>query len=288
MKLEEIPTLIYANKKNNYWKRKHFGPSQVACGCSRLAFLEFRKGKDENNVDKTVDEEQTFRRRIRIGERGDLEEVRIAKELRKIEGIEVLYSKKARDYGHFEEGHFQGTLDILTRGWEDQDKNIKKEDWINTECKTFKNTRFNEWVKKGLFLSDQAYFAQAQVYMNKKNIKYTVIIGVNKDTEQIHVEIIAYNPMFANQYIDNADKIIFGKCPAINFTNPNAISNNGMGCKICKYRTICWEQQPLDKNCRTCEFIKPMQDGTWFCTKLNKTIKNQKKPCECYQQMKLE
>lgn len=278
MKLTEIPELIYATKKDNYWKRKHFGASQVACGCSRYVFLEFRKGK----------EEQKEGRRIRIGERGELEEIRIAKELRKLKGIEVLYSKKARDYGHFKEGHFQGTLDILTRGWEDLDKDIKKEDWINTECKTFKNSRFNEWVKKGIFLSDQAYFAQAQVYMHKKNIKYTVVIGVNKDTEEIHVEIIPYNSMFANQYIENAHNIIFGSCPKINFTNPNAITTNGAGCKICKYHDICWNEASLDKNCRTCKFIKPLQDGTWFCGKHNKTIKNQKKSCEFYQQISLE
>lgn len=280
MRLQDIPELIYSSKEKKYnnWERTHYGASLLGTSCLRRSWLDFRKAKAE----------KISGQKLRLFERGDIEEPRIANELKKIPGIEVIYKKNARSYGHFQDGHFSGTLDILSRGWEDNELGLTKEDWVNTEVKTFKSTRWNRWVKEGIVRSDYQYYVQAQSYMGYKNLKFTVIIGVNKDTDEIHIEIIKFYLMDFNNLKKVAQETIHGSIPVRTFSDASYVNRFGDGCKNCKFCGLCWYGEKPDVNCRTCQFIEPLKDGTWRCNKKNKILKSQKKACSDYKAINLE
>ena len=188
-------------------------------------------------------------RLLRLFETGHQQEYRVALELKEL-GLEVKLEvdnpyivKMLEDNGiqsglpfsipemHFKYSlangtHIGGSCDILSKGWEDF-----PDEWVNTEIKTFSETRFKSFLKEGIRKSNPQYYAQAQFYMGFLHLKHTVLIGINKNTDDMWYDVIDFNEDEFNslklkaEYILSLDK------------EPHA--NKCKECKFCPYASTC-------------------------------------------------
>jgi len=136
-----------------------------------------------------------------------------------------------------------------------------------TECKTHNEASFTALEKEGLCQSKPEHFAQTQIYTVKLGLPAALYMAVNKNTDDLHLEIIWPNPGFVETLIDRADNIVQSDMP------PRRISDNPgyYLCKSfkCKFYDICFNKVAPLKNCRTCRFSKPVDGGVWICTRHN-------------------
>jgi hypothetical protein len=132
------------------------------------------------------------------------------------------------------EGKFKGHLDGVIHGgpaipglkypclWEN--KALGEKSWSDV-------------VKKGLKESKPVYYAQVQIYMAYKDLLSCLFTAINRDTGEIHVEIVQFNARDAQMYIDRAVRIV-------KTDNPEQLGRIGRGvddfkCKWCDYKKRC-------------------------------------------------
>ena len=55
-------------------------------------------------------------------------------------------------------------------------------------------------------------------------------------------------------------------------------------CRWCQYKDLCWGKELPKRNCRTCMFSRPVDNGQWQCTKFDQEIplEQQRKTHECH------
>ena len=75
------------------------------------------------------------------------------------------------------------------------------------ECKSAKDSRFKEFVKKGIKEVEPKYWAQIQTYMHYMELERCLYVIYNKDTSELHIERFEYNAMEANYYVNRAKEI---------------------------------------------------------------------------------
>lgn len=253
MKIENLVESIFKKKEEDFLKsskRTHLGASQIGKFCDREIYYGLHS---TTNVPKEG-------RMLRLFETGNQQEYRIALELKQL-GIEVMIEvdnihiknmllesgiraglKGELSEMHFEDGNFKGSLDMLTRGWEEN-----KEELFNTEIKTFSNKKFDLFKASGVKTSNYVYYVQAQMYMGFKNLNRTILIGVNKDTDNIHSEVIHLDLDVFNLFRDRAKSILN---MTITPERPSAFTgecywdaHNVRGCKYCDYKQKCWSEK---------------------------------------------
>lgn len=107
------------------------------------------------------------------------------------------------------------------------------------ECKSAKNSTFNQFVKKGVREVNNKYFVQTQVYMKYLNLKYCLFIVMNKDNQELYQEIIKYEPQVADIYIQRGKDIARAKeLPARAYN-----SSTFFKCRMCEFNEDCWEAE---------------------------------------------
>lgn len=137
--------------------------------------------------------------------------------------------------------------------------------WGLQEFKTHNEKSFADLVKKGVVTSKLQHAVQMQVYMHRLELAWGLYIAVNKNTDEIYVEIIRARPELAAQYADRAKKIIEAVEAPARLTNDPA----WFECKFCAFREICHKGEAPQKNCRSCAFARAdttAPGATWYCT----------------------
>jgi hypothetical protein len=132
------------------------------------------------------------------------------------------------------------------------------------EEKTHSDKNFQKIKKEGLVNAYQKHYVQAQTYMRLSGLTHCIYWAVNKNTDDIHVELIHLAPLVANGYLEKAHHII---------TSDNGVQGisrkrSFFKCKWCSYHANCFDGKPPAKNCRTCVHATPDLDGTdgrWLC-----------------------
>jgi hypothetical protein len=100
-----------------------------------------------------------------------------------------------------------------------------------------------------------------QLYMGGIGLKYGLYLAVNKNNDDLYGEIIEYNALVDNRFIDRAESIIFAlKAPPKINENPSWYL-----CKICDFKNVCHYQAVPEMNCRTCYYSDPYPEGEWHC-----------------------
>ena len=194
-------------------------------------------------------------RLIRLFNRGHMEEARILAMLVAV-GAEVIYQDGGHEDLQYKYGELQGTCD---------GKANKVPGYLETvmlEFKTMGKSPFARYMKEGLRLFSQEYFAQVQVYLGTQKLGKCLFIPVCKDNDDFNVEVIEYEPESAQHFYDRAMNIIAVDSP------PPRINDSPVWwkCKFCQFHGICHGEDPMAKNCRTCTHSKRKEDGTWLCT----------------------
>jgi hypothetical protein len=244
--------------------RSHLGASIIGHECERYIWFSFRWMYY-----------QVFSGRMqRLFQRGHLEEYRIFEWLEGI-GFKTqtvqLDGKQIRIV--FAEGHGGGSTDgvgILPARYGSFEP-------ILLEMKTQKDKKFSLLQGSGVQKEKPMHYTQASVYGRRLGIRYCLYIAVNKEDDDLDVEIIELDWDLADAEINKAEKIINSHFP------PPRISENPSfwKCKFCPAVSVCHLGAPVMKNCRSCHFAEAMPNAQWACHRWNTIIPPTEIPKGC-------
>lgn len=237
--------------------RWHMGASIIGHECERYIWSTFRwlKAEEFNG------------RMYRLFERGQLEENRFVKSL-SLAGINVqeydpTTGKQYRVSAHNE--HFGGSLDgIGTAGF-------------LVEFKTHGERSFIDLTKHGVAHSKPQHVAQMQTYGPFYNLDYGLYCAVNKNTDEFHFEWLRLDRTVGALHVEKAGRLIYSQIA------PPKISETPtfFKCKFCHFSGICHSNHIPDKNCRSCKFASPVENGEWFCSMFGNDIPRDFVPKGC-------
>ncbi len=240
--------------------RAHLGASVIGDECARKVWYGFHWTLAE----------KFDARMLRLFERGHLEENRFIEYLRGI-GCEIwpfnpdapLKNGKPQQWRiRDHEGHFGGSPDGVGRGLPD----LPPGEPFLCEFKTHNAKSFAKLVDDGLMRTKWKHFVQTQILMLKLEIKFALYCAVNKDTDELHFEIIQADEKEGKRALERAGGIIWSSEPPPRIHPTPA----GWGCKYCHLSRLCHFGDVMPaRNCRTCQHSEPAKDSSgpahWNC-----------------------
>lgn len=263
----------YNEEENDF--RAHLGASVIGNKCERAVWYNFRW------VTLTRRKGQL----LRLFNRGHLEEARMIAALLMI-GCNVHIRDtngnqfRIPGYG----GHYGGSLDGVVEGCPDIPNYP-----ILGEFKTHNEKSFTKLVDEGLLRSKWAHFVQMQQYMGEMVLQFGLYLAVNKNTDELYGELIAFDPNNYRQFKQRAVTVIHAKTPAKRISESPA----WFECKFCDHADVCHRKALPHRSCRTCVHSAPAPDGVWVCTEETRNAQygdniplneaDQLKACELYQ-----
>jgi hypothetical protein len=254
--------------KNPY--RSHMGASGIGKDCGRAIWYSFRWFTRPH-----------FNGRIlRLFNRGHLEEARFIALLLSI-GVKVYQQDEQGKQFRISDagGHFGGSGDGIGVGLPDLPADMP----CLLEFKTHSEKSFNKVVAEGVRNAKFEHFVQMNMYMRKMGINVALYGAVNKNTDELHLELVPVDTITADQFLDRGRQLVFTPTP------PKKLSESPgwFECKFCDHRAVCHLKKEPERNCRTCFYAHPMEDGHWMCgepTNNSKVLStdNQLAGCEKY------
>lgn len=242
--------------------RGYLGASIIGHSCERYLWYCFRQACKED-IDGRI---------YRLFENGDLEEIRMVKDLRAI-GCEV-HEVDPQTGEQFEVkaigGHFSGHMDGAACGIPEAPKA-----WHVLEFKTHNSKSYRKLQKEGVAKSKPMHFAQMQSYMGLTGMKRALYLAVNKDTEELYAERVHFDKASFEALMDKALRTITSTAP------PERISGRPdyYECSWCSAHDVCWGSEtsalPIASiSCRQCCFATPRLDGDalWTCEKHSRAL----------------
>ena len=246
-----VPLAADAYSTNEEPFRKHLGASLIGKDCIRDIWYSWHWAR----------EIRFEGRMIRLFNRGHLEEARFMALLLMIGCTIYQFDKEGKQFriSGFG-GHYGGGLDGVVVGLPE----YPNEPGL-TEFKTHGEKSFNDVVKQGVKEAKPQHFHQMQQYMGFHKLRFGLYMAVNKNTDEIHSEIVLFDAIYYQQYFERAGKIVEAKVP------PPKISNNPkfFKCTFCDFKPVCQGKDAPAKNCRTCHHSVASLEGTkgdWLCT----------------------
>lgn len=140
----------------------------------------------------------------------------------------------------------------------------KLEDWR----KHVANPKKHPFTGKGVVSSKIEHYVQMQIYMHYFKLEWALYVAVNKNTDDIYMEIVHYKEEVAMAYVDRAKAIIPAMQPPARITEDPA----WWECKFCDFREVCHHNKIPQKSCRSCINARPDREGTWYCDHYHQTI----------------
>lgn len=246
--------------------RSHLGASLIGHECARYLWNTFR----------WVAHKKFSGRMQRLFNRGHREEARFIEWLRGV-GFEVSefhdeeLAKTDKGKAQYRisavNGHMGGSLDGL--GKFPKSYNINEP--LLFEFKTSATGKhFNELVEKGVQIAKPQHFAQMSTCGRKHNVKFAVYMCINKNDDDLHVEVVALDWKLAEELEEKARMIIESQEPPAKLAQSIAYHK----CKWCDYGQVCHDRQiaKIDVNCRSCKYARPIENAEWYCDKWKATI----------------
>lgn len=266
------------SKAEEEGRRTHLGASMIGRECERELWYHFRWALTEKHSGRV----------LRLLSRGHHEEPRFIEFLRGI-GMKVWETDEDGKQWRISDanGHFGGSCDGVAAFPEEMGKKIlgsgfSGEEPILLEFKTASGKNFARVKQFGMKVEKPEHWAQICTYGFKLGIYFVLYIVVNKDNDDLHVEFLEIDHEKGAQMIELARNIISNQQP------PDARFPAGFHkCKFCNYKAICHFGAPMEKNCRSCRFATPVEDGEWFCQLHHNIIPKDfiPKGCDCYEQL---
>lgn len=231
--------------------RTHLGASIIGHECQAYPWNVFRWLKFE-----------AFEgRMLRLFNRGHEEEARFARWLEgigfKIRLIDPESGEQYRIKGA--KGHFGGSLDAILLAPERYQ--IPAELIFLGEFKTHGDRSFKDLKKKGVVKSKPQHFKQMNSYGRAYGFQFGLYCAVNKNTDELHFEIVKLDFANADDLFRRAEGVVFAQ------RQPPKIAQTEtfITCKTCDFAGICHRGEAPTKNCRSCANASAAEDGQWFC-----------------------
>lgn len=228
--------------------RSHMGASGIGKDCGRAIWYSFRwftRPHFEGRI-------------LRLFNRGHLEEARFIALLLSI-GAQVFQQDangkqfRISDAG----GHFGGSGDGVAIGLPDLPEGMS----CLLEFKTHSEKSFNKVKAEGVRNAKFEHFVQMNTYMRKMHLNVALYGAVNKNNDELYLELVPIDTITADQFIDRGRQLVFSPTP------PKKLSESPgwFECKYCDHRGVCHLKKDPEVNCRTCFHSRPNEDGTWRC-----------------------
>jgi hypothetical protein len=123
------------------------------------------------------------------------------------------------------------------------------------ECKGLNDEGFKSVLRDGIFVHYEHYWAQCIIYMDRirpvidgvvrdLTINPAIFTVMNKDTSEVHAELIYFNREAADYYGRRADSILDDPDPEI--VPRISDDRNHFTCKVCPYREKCHGPAPKE------------------------------------------
>lgn len=234
------------------WESVGVPAGNIGWECDRQIWLAFRRASVPEFID--------WRKR-RIFERGNIEEERLLDLLRLI-GCEVTgQQERVRAAG----GHLRGKIDGRTFGLPEAPQT---EHLI--ECKSSKDDKFQELKKKGVKVAKPDHYATFQFYMWGLGLTRVLYMMSGKDDEDLHLERLEYDAVFAMRAVSRIERIINMPEPPSRLCS----KRDDFRGRFCRQAEVCWGELRPRAHCRTCLHSTPLMDGTagWDCARFSKPL----------------
>lgn len=216
------------SKRGEQPPRQYLGASRIGDECER------RLGYEYHHTPK--DEGSDFAgKTLRIFDMGHDGEERMAEYLRLAGFVLLTHHSDGKQFGMSDAGgKFKGHYDgVIIDGPAIPGLKYR----CIWENKALGDKSWRDVVSKGLKASKPVYYAQVQIYMAYEEVEYCLFTCLNRDTGEIHVEVVMLNARDAQGYIDKAVRIVSSD-------NPEQLGKAGRGmddfkCKWCDYKRRC-------------------------------------------------
>ena len=250
-------------------RRPHLGGSLIGHPCLRHLWYVFRWAK-----------RPVFPGRIlRLFQTGHREEARMIDDLRRA-GLTVSTGPDGFRQSTFREdektgGHFSLSLDGAVIGLPEA-----PETWHVLECKTHNDDSFKKLQKDGVEKSKPVHYAQMQVGMLLSGMDRALYLSKNKNTDAYDSERVSLDKKTAKKLIVKAGEVVKSETPLEKLSTDPA----WFECKFCNFHPLCFEKEPMEKNCRTCVCVAVADEGRFYCQKFEKvlSLEEQKAACDTW------
>lgn len=254
---EVLPKMEDAYRGESDGFRSHLGFSLLGGDCAFELWLGFR----------WADIPKFPARILRLFNRGHLEEARF---IAMFQAADIPCWYETPDGGQYRVSHCNGhsgsALDSVVKIPE-----LEGEPAYG-EFKTHNEKSFNKVVKEGVENAMHKHYVQMQLCMHKERFNYGLYGAVNKNDDNLHLEIIEYDKNTAERYLERGEKLIFTSDGAPRISNKESFYK----CKFCGKKNICHQNEKPLINCRTCAHSEPLRDGTWVCTNTGEALTKDK------------
>ena len=228
--------------------RSYLGMSTLGTECDRALWYTFRQISSP---------EKFSGRMLRLFQTGHREEARMIADLRgagvQIDEVDPATGRQFASASVM--GHFRGHADGIGTGFLEAPKTPHL-----IECKTHSEKSFKDVVTKGVQLSKPGHYAQMQMYMHHLGLVRAFYIAHNKNTDELHSERIAYDPVITGQLMARAERIITAQEPPAKL-HENPESKMAFVCKWCPHFAVCHEGTMPRNHCRSCLSSTPVEGG---------------------------
>lgn len=211
------------------------------------------------------DEHTNLGRKLRLFNRGHREEERFIEFLKGI-GCQVWTHDENGNQFRMKavNGHFGGSIDGVIK----LPPQYGISEPLLAEFKTNGTGKGFEDLKEKLApVAKPQHFIQMSCYGKEYNLPYSAYFNVNKNDDDLHVEITKLNFNIAEQMQNKAIRIITATDP------PARLAENAtyFKCTHCAMKKVCHEGAAPEVNCRSCVNASPSDDAEWFC-RIHKAI----------------
>ena len=148
-------------------------------------------------------------------------------------------------------GHIRGNLDGQIE--------VANGELALLEIKTMNAAKWRAFVKKGVAESHPQYLAQMQTYMGLGNFERAVLLAYNKDTSELHAEVVEFDEIAYHALIARAERVMGGVAPRC------SDNEDDFRCRFCFKRGACRGGKLPEKDCATCLHSICQDDGRWYC-----------------------
>jgi hypothetical protein len=222
---------------------------------------------------------------LRLFQRGHLEEARFIEYLRGA-GWEVSDATPTGGQHRVSAvmGHFGGSLDGIGRPEEKLHSIEDDADAFLLEFKTSgTGSAFKALIDTGVRRAKPQHWAQMCVYGALRKLKKAIYISACKNDDDLHCEVVELDWNYGNELVGKAHSIIMSQEPPARLAQTPAFHI----CKYCHFQGICFREEPMERNCRTCIFARPVANAEWFCDKHDGTIPKDflKSGCDVWEQI---